>query len=341
MKFTTRLIIPVLALALVAAACGDDTTDSASGSGSNTKLSLVAYSVAKAAYDIVGPAFAATPEGKGVTFEASYGASGDQSRAVEKGLEADYVGFSLATDVSRLVKAGLVADDWDKGPTKGIVTDSVVVLVVREGNPKGIKGWDDIIKPGIQIVTPNPGSSGAARWNILGAYGQVLAGGGTDADAEAYLNSFYGNVVSQPASGREATSAFTAGTGDVLISYENEVILARQNGQKLDYVVPDNTFLIENPVAVLKNAKPQAAAFLSYVFTPAAQKLFISKGFRSPVAGVDVGTVEGANDPAKPFPEVKTTTVADLGGWSAITAKFFDENTGIVPKIQEAKGLGG
>lgn len=339
MKFTARLIIPALALALVASSCGDDTADSASGG--ETKLSLVAYSVAKAAYDVVGPAFAATPEGKGVTFEASYGASGDQSRAVEKGLAADYVAFSLATDITRLVKAGLVADDWDQGPTKGIVTDSVVVLVVREGNPKGITGWDDIIKPGIQIVTPNPGSSGAARWNILGAYGQVLAGGGSDADAEAYLNSFYSNVVSQPASGREATSAFTAGTGDVLISYENEVILARQNGEKLDYVVPDNTFLIENPVAVLKDAKPQATAFLNFVLSPAAQKLFISKGFRSPVAGVEVGAVDGANDPSKPFPDVKTTTVADLGGWSEITRKFFDEDTGIVPKIQAAKGLGG
>lgn len=148
-------------------------------------------------------------------------------------------------------------------------------------------------------------------------------------------------MVSQPASGREATSAFTAGTGDVLISYENEVILARQNGEQLDYVVPDRSFLIENPMAVLKDAKPQAKDFLTYVTTSDAQKLFISKGFRSPVAGIKVGTVDGANDPSKPFPEVKTTTVADLGGWSEITKKFFDEETGIVPKIQEAKGLGG
>lgn len=333
------------ALAVGLAACGGS---SGGGGGTGTggadapavKLSLVGYSVAKSVYDSVQPAFSDSDEGAGVSWESSYGASGDQSRAVVNGLTADYVAFSLEPDVTRLVDAGIVDPSWNAGPTKGIVSDSVVVFVVRKGNPKNIKTWDDIVKDGVKIITPNPGSSGAAKWNIMGAYAHGLAKGGT-AEGKDFLAKFYNNIVSLPTSGREATSAFTSGTGDVLISYENEAILARQSGQSLDYVVPEDSFLIENPAAVTKTAPAQAQAFLDFVLSAEGQKLFAQKGFRPVIDGVDPGKVKGANDESNPFPAIKKLhTVAELGGWKAVNSLLFDANTGIVTQIQKEKGLG-
>ena len=250
--------------------------------------------------------------------------------------------FSITPDVTRLVDAGLVAKDWNAGPNKGIVTDSVVVLVVREGNPKNIQGWDDLVKDGVGIVTPNPGSSGAARWNILAAWQHVIANGGDDEDAKVFLASLFANVKALPGSGRDATTAFQGGTGDVLISYENEAILARQNGEKIDYVVPSDTLKIENPAAVTTNADPKAKKFLDFVLTKEGQEQYVSKGFRplESVEGVEVGTVKGANDPANPFPtpEKLFTIDGDLGGWEAVTKKFFDEKDGIITKLLAASG---
>ncbi|MCU1690497.1 MAG: sulfate transporter substrate-binding protein [Jatrophihabitantaceae bacterium] len=335
------------ALAVGLAACGGS-SGGGGGGGTGTggaeaapvKLALVGYSVAKSVYDSVQPAFSATDKGAGVSWDSSYGASGDQSRAVVNGLAADYVAFSLEPDVTRLVDAGLVDPTWNSGPTKGIVSDSVVVFVVRKGNPKNIKTWDDVVKDGVKIITPNPGSSGAAKWNIMGAYAHGLSKGGA-ADGKDFLTKFYNNIVSLPASGREATSAFTSGTGDVLISYENEAILAKQNGQSLDYVVPEDSFLIENPAAVTKTAPAQAKAFLDFVLSVEGQKLFAQKGFRPVIDGVDVGKVQGANDESKPFPTIKKLhTVAELGGWKAINSLLFDSNTGLVTQIQKEKGLG-
>lgn len=311
-----------------------------SSSSSSTALNLVAFSVPKPAYDDLQKSFADTPDGKGVTWKSSYGASGDQARAVISGLPADYVGFSLASDMTKLVDKDLVAKDWDSGAHKGIVSTSVVVIVVRKGNPLGIKGWADLTKPGVKIVTPNPGSSGSARWNVLAAYSQITANGGSEADAAKYLTAFYKNVVSLPSSGREATSAFTSGTGDVLISYENEAIAARQSGAAVDYIVPSTTLKIENPGAVTAKASPTAAKFLTYITSDAGQKIFASHGFRPLDASLDPGTVQGANDPAHPFPTVaKLVTIADLGGWSTVSSKFFDEKTGLVTKIQDASGV--
>lgn len=319
---------------------GSETTVPSTENSGPVELSLVAFSVPKAANEAIEAAFAETPQGKGTTWTESYGASGDQSRAVVAGLDADYVHFSLEGDVTRLVKEGLVADDWNAGPNKGIVSTSVVVIAVRPGNPKNITGWDDLIKDNIQIVTPNPGSSGSARWNILAAYGHVLANGGSEDDAKAYLTEFFKHTVALPGSGRDATTAFLAGTGDVLISYENEAILARQSGSELDYVVPDQTILIENPGAVLKDADPRASAFLYFVLSEAGQTEFVKKGFRSVGNSVSGVEVEGANDPANPFPTpAKLLTIADdFGGWSATSDKFFNEDTGIVTKIQQDTG---
>src|SRR5919112_3964577 len=262
LRVWSRPVVAVIAgLSLALTACGGGGSGSSSSSGS--ELSLVAFSVPKPAYDDLQKSFADTPDGKGVSWKSSYGASGDQARAVMSGLPADYVGFSLNSDMTKLVDKSLVAKDWDAGTNKGIVSTSVVVIVVRKGNPLGIRDWDDLTKPGVQIVTPNPGSSGSARWNVLAAWSHITANGGSEAEAGDYLTKYYQNVVSLPSSGREATSAFTSGTGDVLISYENEAIAARQSGADVDYVIPDTTLKIENPGAVTTKAPATAKKFLA------------------------------------------------------------------------------
>jgi sulfate transport system substrate-binding protein len=304
------------------------------GAGGGGKVNLVAYSVPKPAYDALETAFKATPQGSGVSFSASYGASGSQSKAVLNGQPADFVNFSVGSDLSKLVPQ-YVAADWNSGATKGIISDSVVVIVVRKGNPKHIQGWDDLIKPGVKIVTPDPASSGSAKWNILAAYEHKLATGGSDADAQAYLKSFFKNVVAKPSSGAQATSTFTSGTGDVLISYESEAIQARAKGANVDYVVPGDTFLIETPAAVTLKASQAAKDFLAFALSSAGQQIFASKGFRPALAGVSASNVKGANDPGNPYPTPsKVTTIGDLGGWSAVNKKFFDADNGIVTKIE-------
>jgi sulfate/thiosulfate transport system substrate-binding protein len=325
-------LVPVLA---VAAAAAIGVSGCASTSGSKNKVAIVAYSVPKPAYDALSSAFAKTAAGKGVKFSSSYGPSGTQSKAVLGGQQAGYVAFSVEPDLTKLVPK-YVDPKWNSGPTKGLVSKSVVVIVVRKGNPLGINGWDDLTKSGVKIVTPDPASSGSAKWNILAAYTHTLATGGTEADARSYLTSFFGHVVSRAASGAVATQQFVSGTGNVLISYEDEAIAARQAGDKVDYVVPEQTFQIENPAAVTKSAPKAAAKFLAYVQSEAGQAIFASKGFRPVRPRVEVGTVQGANDPSNPFPAVaELTTIADIGGWSVVNDKFFGDN-GIVTQIEKA-----
>jgi sulfate transport system substrate-binding protein len=328
----------VLALTVAAAiglsACGS----SSSGGGDSKSVNLVAYSVPKPAYDALATAFGQTSQGSGVKITASYGASGTQATAVTNGQKADFVNFSVGSDMTKLVP-GQVAQDWNAGPTKGIISDSVVVIVVRPGNPKGIKGWADLVKPGVQIITPDPASSGSAKWNILAAYTHVLKNGGTEDEAQAYLSSFFKNVVSKPSSGAQATSTFLNGTGDALLSYESEAIGGRQKGDKFDYIVPAESMLIETPAAVTAKASTAAKDFLSFALSDQGQKIFASKGFRPAVQGVSAGTVQGANDPANPYPTVpKLATIAELGGWSAVNEKYFDKDNGIVTKIEGASG---
>ncbi|WP_421119452.1 sulfate ABC transporter substrate-binding protein [Aquihabitans daechungensis] len=328
---------------LVLGACGSSGSEGSGGSGGDTTLSIVGFAVPEAANKAIAEEFNKTPEGEGVKFKTSYGASGDQSRAVESGLKADYVHFSVPSDVTRLVEADLVAEDWNSGETKGIVSTSVVVFGVREGNPLGIEDWDDLTKEGVEIVTPNPASSGAARWNALAAWGQVLEAGGTEEEAEAYVTDLYNNAVALPSSGRDATTAFTGGTGNVFLTYENEAILARQNGQKIDYVIPPTTLLIENPGAILTEADPKAQDWLDFVLSEEGQTQFALKGFRPlESAGVEVDEVEGAEDPSDPFPAPETllTVEETFGGWSEVSDKFFDEDTGIVTDIIAKTGKG-
>ncbi len=299
------------------------------------EISIVGFAVPEAANKAIAEAWTQTPEGEGIDFKTSYGASGDQSRAVVDGLDADYVHFSVTSDVTRLVDAGLVSDAWDDGPNKGVVSSSIVVFAVRPGNPKGIETWDDLIQPGVEIVTPNPASSGSARWNALAAYGQVIESGGTEEQATEYVTKFFENVVALPSSGRDATTAFLGGTGDVLMAYENEAILAHQNGEEFDYIIPDTTMLIENPGAYLIDANPRTADWLNFVLSAEGQEQFALKGFRPIIDGVDFGEVQGANDPANPYPPVTNllTVADDFGSWSELSDKFFDEEDGIVTKI--------
>src|SRR3954464_4235174 len=189
-KMNTRL---ATALALIAAvpaitACGSSATGSSGGGG---KLNLVAYSTPKEAYAALIPAFNKTTAGAGVSFTQSFGPSGDQARAVQAGLPADVVALSLAPDVQKLVDAKKVAAGWDHGADHGFVTNSVVVFAVRKGNPKHIKTWDDLVKPGVQVIEPNPFASGGARWNVMAAYGAQREQGKTDAQATQYLNELF------------------------------------------------------------------------------------------------------------------------------------------------------
>jgi sulfate/thiosulfate-binding protein len=329
------LLAATIVAGLGLAACS---SGSSGGSGDPKSVNLVAYSVPKPAYDALATAFGQTTQGKDVKITASYGASGTQATAVTNGQKADFVNFSVGSDMAKLVP-GKVAEGWDSGPTKGIISTSVVVIVVRPGNPKGITGWADLVKPGMQIVTPDPASSGSAKWNVLAAYTHILKDGGNEDAAKAYLTSFFTNVVAKPSSGAQATSTFLNGTGDALISYESEAIGGKQKGDKFDYVVPAESFLIETPAAVTTNASQAAKDFLAYAESDAGQKIFASKGFRPALQGVSPGTVQGANDPANPYPAVaKLTTIADLGGWSAVNKKYFDKTDGIVTTIEGSAG---
>ncbi|MDF9714685.1 sulfate ABC transporter substrate-binding protein [Nocardioides sp. ChNu-153] len=330
------LLVGTLAtsLAVTLASCA---SASGGGEGDDRPLYVVGFAVPEAANEAIEAKFVETPEGEGVTFSGSYGASGDQSRKVVDGADADYVHFSLEGDVTRLVEAGIVAEDWNQNETQGIVSDSVVVLVVPEGNPDDIQGWDDLTRDDVDIITPDPDSSGSARWNILGAYGHAIAAGGSEEEAAAYLTDVFANVAQWAGSGREATEAFDQGIGNVLISYENEAILARQEGKPYDYVVPDTTLLIENPGAVTVDAHPAAQDWLDFVLSEEGQTEFVRKGFRPVIDGVEGIEVEGANDPSDPFPtpENLLTIADDFGGWSAVNEKFFADGA-LVQQLREA-----
>jgi sulfate/thiosulfate transport system substrate-binding protein len=319
-------------LLLVATACGGGDDAGASGDRGGT-LSLVAYSTPREAYEELIPAFQDTPEGRGVDFDQSYASSGEQSRAVEAGLAADVVAFSLEPDVTRLVDAGLVAD-WNQNEHNGMVTESVVVFAVRPGNPENIQTWDDLLEEGIEVITPNPFTSGGAQWNIMAAYGAQLEQGKSDEEAIEYLRDlFLNHVPVQDKSARESLQTFAAGKGDVLLAYENEAIFAQQAGQAVEYVVPDETILIENPVAVVATSgNPRAAqAFVDYLYTREAQAVFASKGYRPVVEGVE--SELDFPDPPGLF------TIDDLGGWPEVRTRFFDREESIFLDIENELGV--
>lgn len=300
-------------------------------------VTLVAYSTPREAYAELIPLFQATAAGQGVTFEESYAGSGDQSRAVEAGLPADIVALSLWPDVERLVEPGIVAPTWDETPYAGIVHDSIVVFDVRPGNPKGIHTWDDLIREDVSVITPNPITSGGAQWNILAAYQAQIDAGRTEAEAIDYLDKLAARVQVWDPSARDALNTFLqAGQGDVLIGYENEAIFAQHAGQPLEYIVPDDTLLIENPVAVTLtgDALVPAQAFVDFLYTPEAQAVFGNHGFR-PVAPEALAQFPDLATPAN-----LATVNDDLGGWAEARPKFFDPDSGIMAQIFQRLGIG-
>ena len=329
-------VIAVAALGLTGCA-GGGSSDTAGGdgtqaAGSGTTLSIYGYSVAKQVYSQLIPGYQATADGQGVQFQQSYGPSGDQSRKVEAGAPADIVSFSLEPDVTKLVDAGLVDASWNSNAHKGVPFGSVVAIVVRKGNPKGIKDWDDLLKPGISVVTPNPLSSGSAKWNLLAPYAEKSDGGKNQAAGLAYLTQLITQHVKvQPTSGREASEAFIQGTGDVLLSYENEASSLVKEGDKVQYFIPSQTFKIENPVAVVKKSKNAAAAqkFVDWLYTPAAQELVAKAGFRP----VDE-SVAAKYSSEFPTPQ-KLWTIDDLGGWKSVNKDLFDKENGKVTTIYD------
>jgi sulfate/thiosulfate transport system substrate-binding protein len=323
----SRILAAAFALAALAAGCGG-TSEASSDGGS--KLTLVAYSTPREVYAQLTKDFAKTDAGKGVSFDESYGSSGEQSRAVEAGLAADVVAFSLAPDVERLVEAGLVDATWADDEHNGMVTSSVVVFAVRKNNPKPIETWDDLVKDGVEVIEPNPFTSGGARWNVMAAYGAQLKQGKTQEQAVAYLGELFKHVSVQDKSARESLQTFTGGKGDVLLAYENEAILAKKKGEDIDYVVPQQTILIENPVAVTKDAPEQATAFLHYIRSPEAQRVFGKAGYRPVNESL-------ADEFQFPMP-TDLFTIKDVGGWDEVRRKFFDREDGIMAGIQRDVG---
>ena len=319
--YRIALLMTVLA-AIVVPVAGARTTD--------TTLSLVAYSTPKAAFSTIIPAYQKTPAGQGVSFTQSYGPSGDQAQAVVNGLPADVVDLSLEPDVQTLVKAGLVAKNWNANKYKGIVTRSVVVIVVRKGNPKHIRSWNDLIKPGVEVLTPNPLTSGGARWNVLAAYGAQLKLGKTPKQATDYLYKLFHHVPVQDKSARDALNTFLGGKGDALLTYENEALLAQRSGQPVYSNIPKATIRIDNPIAVTSKSKPEAQAFLRYLYTPAAQKLFAQSGYRPVVPSA----TKGYSFPVRPM----LFTTDYLGGWTKAQKTFFDPNKGLMAKIEASLG---
>ena len=317
-------------IVLALTGCGDSSSEGAAPNGATGgNIRLVAYSTPREAYAKLIDLYT-SGKGEGVSFDQSYGASGEQSRAVEAGLRADVVAFSLEPDMTRLVEAGIVPAEWNAGEHKGMVTDSVVVFVVRKDNPKGIKTWDDLTRKGVEVVTPNPFTSGGARWNVMAGYGAQIKQGKSPDQAREFLRSLFKNVAVQDKSARESLTTFAAGKGDVLLAYENEAIFAQRQGQPFDYVVPDQTILIENPVAVTKDASAAAKGFVDFLLTDEAQRVFGEQGYR-PVSKTALGTFDFPT-PASLF------TIADFGGWDTVQKEFFDRETGFMADVQRELG---
>jgi sulfate/thiosulfate-binding protein len=315
---------------------GGGSEESSGGSSGGAKLSVVGYSTPESVYaETLEPAFEKTPQGEGVSFSNSFGASGDQSRAVAAGQPASVVHFSTGSDMERLVEEEeIVAKDWNKGEYEGIATTSVVVILVEKGNPLGIKSFKDLEEnEDAEVITPNPFSSGSARWNIMAIYGSAIEEGASEEEALEAVKTVLEKTTAQPGSGRDAFSAFSQGEGNVLLTYENEAIKAEKEGEDVEYVIPPYTLEIETPIAVTKEApEPAAEEFLKWMWSDEGQELWAENGYR-PVNKKLVN--------AKQFPEPEKALfqIAKFGGWSKVKDEFFDEEEGSVAKIEEELGV--
>ncbi|HTT95322.1 MAG TPA: extracellular solute-binding protein [Solirubrobacterales bacterium] len=337
--------LSTLLIALVVTGCGGGGSsssgstsgeESSGGSSGGAKLSVVGYSTPESVYaETLEPAFEKTPQGKGVSFSNSFGASGDQSRAVAAGQPASVVHFSTGSDMERLVEEGeIVSKDWNKQPYGGIATDSVVVILVEKGNPLGIKSFKDLEENAkAEVITPNPFSSGSARWNIMAVYGSAIEEGADEAEALEAVKSVLEKTTAQPGSGRDAFSAFSQGEGNVLLTYENEAIKAEKEGEEVEYVIPPYTIQIETPIAVTAEApEPQAEDFLKWMWSNEGQELWAENGYRP----ANPKLVDPKQFPA---PEKGLFKIAKFGGWAKVKDQFFDEEEGSVAKIEEELGV--
>jgi sulfate/thiosulfate-binding protein len=324
-----------VAVAGAVAACGGSSDAEGSGDGSGGTIDLVAYSTPQELYEQdIEPAFTETSDGQDVGFKNSFGSSGDQSRAVEAGLPADFIHLPLEPDIQRLIDAGIVAEDYDAGG-KGSPQNSVVVFVTRPGNPEGIDSWEDLVTGELEVITPNPFTSGGARWNLMAAYGSQIAQGKSEQEALDFVAQVLENTPVQDASARDALQTFVGGKGDVLLSYENEAIQAQAAGEEVEYVVPDETILIETKAAVSEEADdPEAAqAFLDFLLTDEGQRLFAEGGYR-PVNEEILGEYEDK------FPTPKDLfTIEEFGGWETVATDFFDPENGSIAKIEADLGV--
>jgi sulfate/thiosulfate transport system substrate-binding protein len=327
MRRISLLAVSILAAGIVAAV--------AEASTQGTTLTLVAYSTPKNVLGKLISAWQQTPDGKGVSFNQSYGASGDQERAVAAGQKADVVLLALGSDMNALVDAGVVDKNWDKQNGRGIVADSVVSFVFRSSNPKHIRTWNDLVRQGVQVITANPFTSGGARWNVLAAYAAQRQAGKSDKQARAFVLKLFQHVVSQDTSARNATNTFLSGKGDVLLNYESEAIAAQQAGQSLSYLVPSRTMLIELPIAVTKTTQSRAKAnqFIRYLKSEAAQEVFAQYGFR-PV------NKQAASKFRSKFPTKGIVTISNpmFGGWRVAQKRWFDPSSGLMVGIEKAIG---
>lgn len=321
-------------MTLVAALVSASTGSAATGRSSDTTLSVVAYSIPTLVFPKLDVAYSATTAGSGVKFATSFAASEVQSKAVAAGLPADVVNFSIATDMDRLVQAGLVDKTWDRNAYKGIVSKSVVVFVLRNGNPKHIRTWDDLVKPGVDVVFPNPFSSGGARWDVMAAYGAQLRAKKTPKQAQAYLKQLFQHNVSQDTSARNALNTFLSGKGDVLLDYESDAKLAQAQGKPIYYLIPKATLQIETPVAAVNSSNKAAAQqYVNWLFTPAAQTIWAENGFRPVVLSV-------LRKYAKQFPpRPQLFKIGYVGGWDRVNTQFFDPTNGIIAKIEQSLGV--
>jgi len=328
MKNKTRFIMACLFLIIFLPSCGGG----GSTAGDEVRLLLAAYTTPREAYGEIIPLFQEywfEMSGQKVIFEESYLGSGAQSRAVVDGFEADIVALSLEADVTRIQQAGLITHDWKAGEYNGIVTTSIVSFAVRRGNPKNIRDWDDLIDPGIEILTPNPHMSGGAMWNILGLYGAALRGHveGVPANdhtaAANFLRQILANVSVMDKSARESILNYEMGIGDLAITYENEVLVGRNSGQTYELVIPTSTIVIQNPIAIIDTnvdkhgTRVVAEAFVDFLYTREAQDIFARHGLR-------VVNTEAAAASASQYPEVEDLFTIDyFGGWDVVMVDYF------------------
>lgn len=347
---TSRWAAVLLPVALLTtAAAGSAGASAATNPKATDTVNVVGYSIDAGVFAAEETAFQATAAGKNVVFDNSFGASTTQSDNVVAGQPADIVNFSTEPDLQQLVDNGIVASTWGtKGAGKaedGFLADSVVVLVVRKGNPLHITGWSSLTKSGVKIITPDPISSGSARWNLLEAYESQIIQKRTPAQAYSFTNSVVHNTVAEPSSGSKALSAFLAGTestSNVLLAYEADAQAAVAKGDAVQIVYPTQNILIQTPAALTASSDPEqngvknpgAVKFFTYLFSTAGQTILADNAFRPTLKSVIKST-------AKKFPHVYTskelTTIGGLKGWPVVTSEFFS-STGIITTIEKANG---